>query len=300
MHRLTTVHDTRHPAMVPSAIVTCITLLLAFAVIPHASVLSADDRPVPRVLNTTPIAAYQAALAELGTAADKAELEIRIDRLLAMDGPDRRELFAQLFFFATRPDAESKSRAAVGHVVKRLQDSKETVIAAVAPHLDNANEMIQKVAREVLIEMEDRSASRPADFSAYRAVIEADVRAGRPAQASLVRHMYESDPGQAILSMLRAHQLRKPEEIRPILMAEHIIADLFWRRTHGFLERKAVTPEALRELEQLSKNPHWWARLYVAENLRQHPELATNGMTERLASDNNELVRGAISPLLTK
>lgn len=251
--------------------------------------------PVERMVTVSPVAACQTALAELRSAGDLADMEARIDRLLAMHGQDRDEFLAQLLFFAARPQADAASRAVAGHVLKRLDASKQTVAAAVAPHLDNTDEAIRAAAREVLIGLEDRSASRPADFSAYHAIIEADVRAGRALQASLVCHMYESDPGQALLTMLRAHQLRRPEEIRPILWAEHVIADLFWRRTHGFVERKAVTPEAVAELDRLSISPHWWARLYVAENVCKHPELATEQIIERLPADESALVRGALA-----
>ena len=63
---------------------------------------------------------------------------------------------------------------------------------------------LQKQIKGTLAQYEDQSALRPPDFSAYRAIVEKDIREGRPAPVGLVEHMYYVDPGVALLAMAEA------------------------------------------------------------------------------------------------
>ena len=171
---------------------------------------------------------------------------------------------------------------------------KEAAVTALAIHLDNVNPAIQREARSLLHGYEDRSATRPPDFSSYRAIIETAVRAGKEPSNSLVRFMYETDPGTALLTMMRGYQLRDPNEMKPILWAEHVIADMFWKRQFGFLVPQEVPAAALDELNALSRHDRWWVRLYVVEILRHHPDLSQPEMFNRLKEDRHAIVREAL------
>jgi hypothetical protein len=109
--------------------------------------------------------------------------------------------------------------------------------------------------------------------------------------------MYASDPGSALIAMMRAYQLRDPAEIKSIRWAEHVVSELFWRRRYGFVDGKAVDPVAISELDKLSRDGHWWARLYVAQIVTQHSELAKPELVTRLAADENALVRETVPKL---
>lgn len=264
----------------------------------HGAASRADEPKKPQQqgqMETAPIAEYQTAIAELESAESRADFAGKLDRLLAMDGPDRKVVVGQVLHFAARGERDEKTSGVVGAVVRRLAESKDVLVAAVVPHLDNSDEGVRKAARGVLAELEDRSASRPADLSVYYGLIEAAIRAGELPQASLVMHLYETDPGQALLLMMRAHQLRKPEELRPILWAEHTVSDLLWQRRFGFVERTATTPAARAEIATMSNSRHWWARLYAAEMIGRHPELGDAAMAKRLGEDEDELVRQSMA-----
>jgi len=267
-------------------------MLIAFCPVFASARLAAQD-VAPRVVQTQPDAAYQAALADVAAAPDRAGMDAAVSRVVSMNEGNLARLVPQLVWHAAKRPPSASAPSVVGHVFKRLADVKHGVVAALAPLLDDADTAIREVTRDLLRGYEDRSALRPPDFSAYHAILEADVRGGRPLQASLIAHMYASDSGAALLTVMRATQLRKPEEIKPILWAEHVVADLMWRRQFGFAEKNAVDPAAVRELDKLSQHKAWWARLYAAEIIRVHPELGSQAMHDRLKKDVNVVVQQA-------
>lgn len=239
--------------------------------------------------------AYQSAIARVGEAKDRAALADAIDRVVALDRGDKSKLVAQLFHYRTMNESIAATQAVVGHVFKRLEDDKPSVVAALVPYLDDESSQWRQYARSLLRGYEDGSAVRLPNYSIYHAILEVDFRAGREPRASLVKFMYEGDPGVALLTMMRASQMRDPAELKPILWAEHVVADLLWRRQFGFVKVDAVEQPVVSELDKLSRHKAWWARLYVAQTIRVHPELGTQAMRERLAGDANDVVRAVVT-----
>ncbi len=262
-------------------------LVIAGSIYPPGVVEAAADR----VVEITPDDAHQVALTGLYSAPDKATFNRQVDQLIELRADDEQQLIPQLLWFAARHYQDIRTKAFVGRVIARLAAPNDVIVAALAPHLDNRDDVIRGMVKDLLKGFEDRSVTRPPDFSAYRALIEADVRAGREPQASLVHLMYESDPGTALQTMVRAFQLRAPDEIKPILWSEHVVAELFWKRRYGFVERSAVDPTVVRELEKLSRHPQWWVRLYTAEIVKAHPELGVPEVVKRLTEDTDIRVR---------
>jgi hypothetical protein len=105
--------------------------------------------------------------------------------------------------------------------------------------------------------------------------------------------MYASAPGEALLTLMRAHGLREPEDIKEILWAEHTVADVLWKHQYGFLDLERNEPAAVQELSKLAGHRAWWARLYAAEIMRQHAVFRNAALLERLMNDAHELVREA-------
>lgn len=259
------------------------------------AVLSAPLLGAPTLV-TPDIAAdseIQSALAAIEKASSVEDGRRRIDEMARMaDGePDR--LIGQLLWYSSQHAGEPRARVIVGRVMKRADVSKDAAVRALVNHLDDGNAGIRRDARELLKGYEDRSATRPPDFSTYREIIAEDVRAGREPRASLVELMYQSDAATALPTMVRAYQLREPGEIKPILWAEHVVSDFLWRRRFGFVAANAVDAAAVQQIEMMSRHPRWWARLYAAEIVRVHPELGAAGVADRLAGDGNALVRSA-------
>lgn len=304
---------------------TCVamsTLSLLAAALP---VLGAEKpTPPPRtgpVVVVDPMEAVQDALHGALEAKDRDSVAMKLDTAIAKTGNDPAAFVPQVLLFAAgrmeavgnvavgaapggkpaqhdqaairRVDENERARikAFVGLSLSRLAASKDALVSSLAPQLDNREDAIRMMARELLIGFEDRSASRTSDFSAYRAAIEEETRAGREPRTSLVLLMYESDPGLALQTMTRACQLRDPAEIKPILWSEHVVAELFWKRRFGFVARDAVEASAVRALDDLSRHPRWWVRLYVAELICQNAELAERSIVDRLKSDDDTRVR---------
>lgn len=252
-----------------------------------STVVAANDRVVVIV----PDAAQQSALAEFVIAADRATVDARLDQFSSLRGDDAQRLIPQLVWFAARHPQSARTRALVGQVLTRLNTPRDLAVATLIPHLDNHDAAVRAVVQDLLRGYEDRSATRPADFSAYRAFIASEVQAGREPQPSLVRFMFESEPGTALQTLVRALQLRDPDEIKSILWSEHVVAELFWKRRYGFVERNAVDGAALTELEKLSRHPRWWVRRYVAQIVRTHPDLGEPAVLKRLKDDADVRVR---------
>lgn len=276
-----------------SRIPRCLALAIAMAAFLYGprAVEAVADRPIEIVPDNT----YQSALSEMAAAPDRATLDARVDQFVHRHEEDADRLIPQLMWFSAKRPGDAKSNAVVGRVLARLSAPKEVIVAALAPHLDNQNEAIRSNVESLLRGLEDQSATRPPDFSAYRAIIEADTRAGREPQNSLVRFMYDSDPGVALQTLVRAFQLRDPDEIKPILWAEHVVAELLWKRRYGFVERDFVDNATQAEIARLSIHPRWWVRMYAAAMVAAHPELAAPDVLKRLKADADIRVREVLT-----
>ncbi len=250
----------------------------------NAEYTHGNDAP-PAPVTTTPITAYQSALDAMMQSADRDELNRRIADLIKVDPSDRTVLMEQLLLFVVRSDEAERRRQVAGHVLKALRDEKEAVVRVLARQLDHQDDAIRAAAGKMLAVFEDRSAVRPPDFSAYRAIIEDDVRAERPVQVSLVEHMFEADAGAALKMLVRAYQFREPDEIREILWIEHVVAELLWKRDNGFVKHDAADAAVQSEIDKASRHDRWWVRLYAAKIVAAHPEFARDGVIKRLSDD---------------
>jgi hypothetical protein len=83
-------------------------------------------------------------------------------------------------------------------------------------------------------------------------------------------------------------------ERREIELAAHIVSNAIWLNQNKFDEQfQKALPEATDELTKLAKQDQWWARLYVAEIMRQHRELRQPDVLQQLSTDSNGLVSEA-------
>lgn len=87
-------------------------------------------------------------------------------------------------------------------------------------------------------------------------------------------------------------QQRQEEKLQELLLAEHIVSSAIWLNNNGFVEYfQKVLPEAKVQLLKLSRYDQWWGRLYVAEIMRQNPELRLEDVLSRLSNDRDVSVR---------
>lgn len=273
-------------------IMTCLIMGLTLVLVQPAS----GDEPRVGATRTERDEPYQSLITQYSNSSNRSTIETALEQLISMNGGDSKRLVAQLVWRLANDQQDQVVGALAGRIFKRWEDDKNSIVAALLPLLDDVDPDIRREAGGLLRGLEDRSALRPPDYSMYHTLLEADFRAGRAPQSSLVAFMYEGDPGVALLTVVRASQMRDPAEMKPILWAEHVVADLMWRRQFGFVDAKAVDPAVVRELDKLSQHKEWWARLYVAEIIRKNPELGTKAIRERLAADSHELVRQSATP----
>jgi hypothetical protein len=74
-----------------------------------------------------------------------------------------------------------------------------------------------------------------------------------------------------------------------------VVSNTIWKHEHGFLDKSKVEPEAMVQLDKLSKDDEWWVRLYGGEILRRHPAFRTPELLARLAADKHPLVQEAVT-----
>jgi hypothetical protein len=240
-----------------------------------------------------PDPAVQAAIANAMTARTLEERSDALGQLRAADDASHQRLIRQLVYYSSHAD-NTKDAMAAGAIIRRLDIPDSVVIKALVPLLGTTDADLRQSVRNILGGFEGRGAGRRPDFSAYRAAIADRVREGKEPAEELIRYMYESDPGEALLTLMRAYQLRRPAELKELLWAEHVVSDVLWKQRNGFLKRDEIEPAAAQELASLAGHEAWWVRLYVAEIMHQHPAFRQPGLVETLQGDAHHLVREAV------
>ena len=206
-----------------------------------------------------------------------------------------RVLAEQLFLYSASASS-TRDGMAFGVLRPRLGLEDETLVAALVGFLESTDEPLRAEAARFLAEFEGAEADRPPTFVHYRPFLEAPIRRGAEPPPGLTRHVYETDPGRALLLLARIAE-RRQDELRRVLWAEHVTADAIWRHAHGFAEAGDAEPAVTRELALLGASEAWWARAYVARVARAHPELGQSARADALTSDAHPLVRRLAQPV---
>ncbi len=217
------------------------------------------------------------------------EFSAALETLRDLAGPDFQALVPQLFLFS-REATDTKEAMAFGVLREELRIPDLSIVRALVPFLETADVELRRALAGVLSEFEDPSADRPPDFTIYRPLLEERRRAGSELPLGLVRHLYATDPGVALLLLTRLLVEDVPEH-RDLLWAEHVVADSIWRERFGFLAKGEVVPEALEQVRFLSAHPRWWVRLYAAAVMSRHPALRRDDALATLRRDEHPLVR---------
>jgi hypothetical protein len=254
---------------------------LALAALLQAAPALQGTRPVPDP-------ALQAGIERLLAATDEAEHRAALAALEVAGGDEHERLVRELFHFG-RAATDTREAMLLGVVLAELRVPAAHVVRALVPLLESDDARLRRDVGGVLSEYEDRSLDRGASFTVYRDLIAAGPTPG------LARHLFETDPGAALLALAHA-QVTDPAELRALLWAEHEVADLRWRLARGFLAPDVLDARAaaaLRELGFLARHPRWWARLAAAEVARAEPALRAGVPLEELRRDEHALVRAA-------
>jgi hypothetical protein len=214
------------------------------------------------------------------------QMESRLQELAAA-GADK--LVPQLLYYSVAATS-TKDGMAFGVIVEALRLEEDSIVGPLIPFLGADELALRAETRNVLCGFERGTPARAPDFEAYRPLLEADLRAGKPPNVHLVQHMFESHPGAALLLFREISALRR-EESRALLWAEHEVADALWKYHYGFLQPDETDTEAFEQLAKLSGHSEWWVRLYVAQVMHRHKALSDARIVAALKQDAHELVR---------
>ncbi|MEX0676597.1 MAG: hypothetical protein WD063_05950 [Pirellulales bacterium] len=203
-------------------------------------------------------------------------------------------LIQQIAYFRAHGQSE-RARLGTNMIIRFADFGGPIIVSALAPFIGTTDENVHKAIVDILRGVEDRRGSRPPDFSYYRDYIGRRRRERREVEQGFIEHIYRSSPGDALLVMSEAFLVDDMErplaEQKPIRWAEHVVSANLWKQQYGFIGRNEVEPDARAQLDFLSKHPEWWARLYAAEIIRQHPEFGTDELVKRLADDPHPVVQ---------
>lgn len=250
------------------------TILMGWLLIYSAGAIGADavpeadagiqeriERTVAAIVAQDP--AVQERFEELRAAADRRSLLLQIARYLARSGSTE----------------ESMGGAVILH---RLEFTADEKLEAILPHLEEAEPGIRHVFMDLLGTI-DRPDGGEADFSVYESRLRADRR---PPTRALILYMYEVSPAAALESMSRVFGDRTAPRGRAT-----DLQDLLDRYEASTSWEEDDRRQALGILDELSRDPAWWVRLYAAETIGRHAELATPETARRLRNDPDALVR---------
>jgi hypothetical protein len=244
---------------------------------------------------------------------------------------DKADLVKQLAIFeATSPRKQEMHVLITLMILGRLDVQPSTGLRTLAPYLDSENERLREFAEEWFHCFDGSANDDPLKvYSSYigrrlarneevpTALIEHIHQRLPPERMLLIFLNASRVPNavaniQAIKTQMEANrqgrdltdqekqqeqqreqvQQQRNEERREILLAEHLVSSAIWLKKNAFGEEfMRLKPEAKEQLAKLSRNEHWWARLYVAEIMGRHFSLRVPEVLDKLGKDENALVR---------
>lgn len=216
----------------------------------------------------------------------------RIEALRELAGGRRGMLLLQLALYLKGSGGTEQSMAGA-LILHRLEFTPDEKLDAILPHLDAAEPRLRRVFTEILSTIDRPEGGEP-DFSFYEARISREKRTPPPA---LIRYLYEVSPDAAVRSMERVFGGFGGKDAGRDAAASKFsdLRELLTRRETSLSWSAQDKSRAQTALEELSRDPAWWMRLYVAAVLKRDHELATPAITERLRNDPDSLVRRACS-----
>lgn len=211
---------------------------------------------------------------------------IALDRTTRDDQP---HLIRQLIWHFAQSTDEREAWT-LPLVLAHLQIPKGAMVDAIAPIIGKTEarkltEGVQLVARAI----ENGTVNVPPDLDQYQSHVTGILRGKLDDELGLVDHMFRRSPGDALQVFI--FTAYRDERRKPLLWARHVVDDALWKRQYGFVPRKEPDAGVTEELEKMAGRDEWWARLYAAEIIRQHPEFGTDELVKRLADDPHALVQ---------
>ncbi|MDR0994533.1 MAG: hypothetical protein LBN38_08255 [Verrucomicrobiota bacterium] len=187
--------------------------------------------------------------------------------------PNPSDILPQLVLYRARIIGDEKKYGAttiISHsVYEKISDTE--ILNALVPLLEEKDPVVRKEAQDVIAGIPSRNGDiKGAYYQSFEAYLKATKDS--PSEA-LVKYMYQRKPDAALSSMASVY-LDKSE-------------------AKNMVDQVEAGDEA-QAVDRLSKRPEWWAKLYVAEKMKQNPKLRDFQLIDRLEKSKNPLVAAPI------
>ena len=246
-------------------------------------------------------------LAELGlvASASKPETMERYEKLVReiveeVDG-DKIVLLRQwLYFFnefvlAQEGERRSNMAMVMQYLFQKFAIEKKDMAYAFYPLLETQDKGFLKLVKRYLGWSHSVRGKSDFDFSSYEAILKEELKEHGDIPASLVQYMYETSPGNALISMMELDK----ETFLALKSALGITGDKTqWPLSNRWrieLKEEHAKAAITAELEGLSNRPEWWVQLFAAEFAAQVPDVGNESIRSNLSLSENALVKAVLS-----
>jgi len=172
-------------------------------------------------------------------------------------------------------------------IITELGIGDQHIANALEPYIDTGHSRVDHEIRQMI-----------GDIDNYEVIFKGRIHRDKELPRALIQHLYKRDAGRAVLTIQKAYGMNDAGQWRPVFWAEHQVSDVLWKWGYRFLDRDTVEPEADKALRELASHKDWWARLYVAEVMKQYPPFRSTELIEILRNDDDETVRTAIQEVI--
>lgn len=222
---------------------------------------------------------------------------------------DKGEIVTQLAIFTAVTESEEDTHVMLaGSMLDSLNLPASIPIRVLAPYLDAKNRQLRDFSH-MWFQFHDgnsRTHGKPplgsVNYYDYMQYVRSRFTKNEEIPTPFIEYIYEQHPGKALLVFAygarainlnirpaqRQNELQARNEME---LSERVVSSALWLKDKEFSDRfQKALPEATAELAKLAKHDQWWARLYVAEIMRQHRELRDAAVLEQLRKDSHALV----------
>lgn len=239
------------------------------------------------------LVAYIASL-DHPTPAEQAKVDGRIDELVKEAHSNAAEVLWRVVERQPRYQTDERKAWSALYVWKQLLPaiSDAQLVATFAPQL-GAREKSVRSAVEGLLEVRERSSIRMQ--AAFADLLRKQKHQGS-VDPYIVRYLVHLAPERGFLTLTNLYASTRAQR-KNLLLAYRSVDTAVWKERYGLNPNGTMTNEEHTALVELGGHPQWWARLYVAMVVNDHPTFRDPVLIQALKSDTNAMVRETVASI---
>ena len=166
------------------------------------------------------------------------------------------------------------------------------IIEGASRLLGDDDDTLVRQAENLLGEVETEPLRQRPQYGQYQSFFNFKEEQNQEVSPGLFSYLFKQNAGEAFdLMLITRGEKQSDRERRDLLWNKYIVADFLWRVEHEFAETEPLPQTVVDSVDHLAQSHVWWARLYAAEVMRQHPELRQTELVRTLRKDEHDLVR---------